>query len=875
MALTSGTRLGPYEILALVGSGGMGEVYRATDTRLGRTLAIKVLPAQVADHPERRQRFEREARTVASLNHPHICALHDIGHDCGIDFLVLEYLEVHTLAERLIKGPLPLDQVLRHAIEIADALDHAHRHGVVHRDLKPANIMLTKSGVKVLDFGLAKLRAVDSLPAVSTVATGRAPLTAVDAILGTFQYMAPEQLEGREADTRSDIFALGTVVYEMATGRKAFEASTQAGAIGAILYTDPPPMASVQPTIPASLDRVIRRCLEKDPDDRWQTARDLMRELEWIAEAGSQPALPAASVGRRRSLEGLAWITAAFLAVSTLFLAVLRVREPPIEQRAVRLSVLPAQPTGDFTLSPDGRLLAFVAGSERNARLWIQPLDSLTPQPLAGTEGAETLFWSPDSRFIAFGAGGKLKTVAVSGGLVRMLCDAESVKGGTWNRDDMIVFAPNQRTPLYRVAAAGGDATPLTMLDRSRGQNTHRWPHFLPDGRHFLYLARSSRPENNGIYIGSLDSTSVTRLMTGQSQVVYTHPGYLLFARDGALLAQPFDAKTLRIEGDSFQVLDDVRFTKADSYASFSHSDHGELAYQTSAAGEYSELAWFTRAGQRLESPVASGNVVDPSLAPDGKRVAVMRWADATSDIWLFDAARGSSSRLTFDPSIDYAPVWSPDGNTIVFGSNRDGPSDLYQASSSGVGDDKALLKSNAVKRATDWSFDGRLIVYESKDRKTDLDLWTLSVRGDRREAPYLQTEFAERLGRLAPNGRWMAYVSNESGRDEVYVRPFPLSSGKWQISTAGGTEPRWRRDGQELFYLAADQRLMAVPVQSSSRLEHGVPRMLFEARMIQDKTWGYDVTPDGQRFVVGLAVGGSPPAPINIVLNWAAALSR
>jgi len=874
MPLPGGTRLGPYEMVALLGAGGMGDVYRARDTRVDRTVAIKVLPAEVADHPERQQRFEREARAVASLNHPHICAFHDIGHDRGIGFLVLEYLEGQTLAERLIKGPLPLDQVLQHAVEIADALDHAHHHGLVHRDLKPGNIMLTKSGVKVLDFGLAKLRAVDSLPAVSTVAPDHPPLTAENAVLGTFQYMAPEQLEGRQADPRTDIFALGTVVYEMATGRKAFEASTEAGAIGAILHTDPSPMSSLQPTIPPALDRVIGRSLAKDPDNRWQTARDLMLELKWIAEASLQPGLPVASRKQRQGRKAVAWVAAALLAVSTMVLAVVHFREPPIERRTVRLSVLPAQPTGQFSFSPDGRLLAFGAGSQGNTRLWIQSLDSVTPRPLAGTEGPEFLFWSPDGRFIAFGAGGKLKKVAVSGGPVHTLCDARAVLGGTWSRDDVIVFAPSNRTPLYRVPAAGGDPTPVTSLDRSRGDNTHRWPHFLPDGRHFLYLARSTLRENSGIYVGSLDSTAVTRLLNGESRAAYAHPGYLLFARDRALLAQPFDAAKLRPIGEPVQVVEDIIYDRASSYASFSISDDGEIAYQTSAAVPRSELAWFNRAGQRLELPVAPGDVEEPSLAADGKRVAETRWAAGTSDVWMVDVARGSSSRLTFDPSGEFMPIWSPDGNSIAFSSNRDGPSDLYQMATTGTGQVEALLKSSAVKHPSDWSADGRFIVYASNDPKTSSDLWILPVGGGK-ATPFLQTEFGERLGRLSPDGRWMAYVSDETGTDEVYVRPFPASSGKWKISTAGGTEPRWRRDGKELFYLAADRKLMSVSVQAASTFLTSLPKVLFETRMSQNGLWGYDVTPDGQRFVISLAAGESTPAPIHVILNWTAGLPR
>lgn len=626
-------------------------------------------------------------------------------------------------------------------------------------------------------------------------------------------------------------------------------------------------MASLRPQIPAALDRAVGRCLAKDPDHRWQSARDLIRELEWIAEGATPPDPSGATRGRRR--ERLAWIAAFMMAIAAVSAALSHFREPAIERRAVRLSIVPAQPTSDFSLSPDGRLMAFAAHGQGGVRLWIQSLDSLTPHPLDGTEGAELPFWSPDGRFLAFGAGGKLKKIAVSGGPVQTLCDARTMIGGTWNRDGVIVFAPSNRTPLYRVLAAGGEPTPVTTLDRSLGQNTHRFPFFLPDGRRFLYLARSTSPELSGIYVGSLDSTAATRIMSVDSMAAYAAPGYLLFARDRALLAQPFDAGSLRLSGEPVQVLEDVRYSRADSYASFSLSEHGEMAYQTSAAVPRSELAWFTRAGQRLESYGASGNLLDPSLAPDGTRIAVMRWANATSDIWVVDAARGSSSRLTLNPSVDFAPLWSPDGRSIVFASSRNGPSDLYQTASGGAAGEAALLSSSAVKHATDWSLDGRFIVYESKDQRTDWDLWTVPAHGDGQAAPFLRSDFAERLGRLAPNGRWMAYVSNESGRDEVYVRPFPASSGQWMISTAGGTEPRWRRNGEELFYLSADQKLISVPMKTHARLDHGIPQVLFETRMGDQRIWGYDVTSDGQRFVVSLDVGDSTPAPINIALNF------
>jgi Tol biopolymer transport system component len=611
--------------------------------------------------------------------------------------------------------------------------------------------------------------------------------------------------------------------------------------------------------------------------DVWRQGRHNHLGDTAAVTGGSAPDGADGSSGRPRA-SSLAWIAAALLAVSTVLLAVVHFRDahgnPLLDRRAVRLSILPDQPTGDFAFSPDGRLVAFVAGSEADARLWIRPLDSTKALPLSGTEGANGPFWSPDSRFIAFGAGGKLKKVAVSGGPVHTLCDARVVIGGTWSRDDVIVFAPNNRVPLYRVPAAGGEPAAVTTLDQTQGHNTHRWPHFLPDGRRFLYLARSSRPENSGIYVGSLDSPEPRRVLTAESGMAYAEPGYLLFVRDRALLAHRFDPGTLRIEGDAVQVVDDVLYNRDDSYAGFSLSEHGELAYQTTAAVPRSTLAWFNRSGKQLEPSGSLQDTEEPSLSSDGTRVAVTRWMGASRDIWLVDQTRGNS-RVTTDPSGDLMPIWSPDGNTIVFASNRDGPSDLYRTASSGAGQPELLVKSSAVKHPSDWSLDGRVIVYESNDPKTSWDLWTLPVRSGGTATAFLQTEFAEGHGRLSPDGRWMAYVSNESGMNEVYVRPFPASSGKSKVSTAGGTGPRWRRDGKELFFVAADRTLMSVSVQATPLFRTSVPRALFDTRMSQNGEWAYDVTPDGQRFVISVPVGDPSPAPITIILDWTAALRR
>ena len=867
MVLCPGTRLGPYEIHGPLGKGGMGEVYRATDTRLDRTLAVKVLPQELAEDAARRARFDREARAVASLNHPHICGLHDVGHDGGVDFLVLEYIDAASLAERLVAGPLPLSETLHHAIALADALDHAHRHGVVHRDLKPGNIMLTKSGVKILDFGLASLRRIDSLPNVQTVASERAPLTSVNGLLGTLQYMAPEQLAGRDADARTDLFALGVVLYEMLTGSRPFRADTDAATIGAILHADPLPAATIARGIPPDLDRAVMRCLAKDPENRWQTARDLMLELRGIAEGSGGTRPQSRSTARYR----IAWLAAALAVPAVLVLGVV-LQGPALDRRVVHASIPFQEAVRDFSVSPDGRLLAFTSGSTV-PRLWIRPLHSSSPQAIPGTDGADLPFWSPDSRFVAFGAEGKLKKVAVAGGPVQTVCDAPKLLGATWGRDDVIVFAPGNRTVLFSVPAAGGEPVAVTALDPATEQNTHRWPSFLPDGRHFLYLARSAKPENSGLFVGSLDSSAVVRVMNSESRASFA-AGYLLFARDLALLAQPFDIRSLRVTGDAREVVKDLQFSKADGYGAFAVSEHGELAFQSGAiAGLRSELAWFDRQGRRLPLPVVPGNVADPSIAPDGSRVAVMQWENMSSNIWMVDVERGSTSPLTTHPGVEWSPVWSPDGHSVVFSSNRDGPGDLYRTTLGG--NEEVVLKSGTVKSVTDWSKPGQVLVYASRDQRQPLDLWTL-VEGNRvKPAVFVASPSEDTLGRLSPNARWMAFVSDKSGRNEVYVRPFPASTGEWQVSTAGGTEPRWNRNGRELFYYGADQMLMVVDVQTQTAFDRGRPRALFPARISRSGAWNYDVTPDGQRFVISLAVGDDVPKSVSVVLNWVAGLSR
>jgi Tol biopolymer transport system component/tRNA A-37 threonylcarbamoyl transferase component Bud32 len=893
MTLPAGTRLGPYEILSPLGAGGMGEVYKAKDTRLDRTVAVKVLPSHLSDNPELKARFEREAKAISHLTHPHICTLHDVGSENGVDFLVMELLEGQTLADRLEKGPLATDQVLKFGVEIADALDRAHRAGIVHRDLKPGNIMLTKSGVKLLDFGLAKVAAASEpssdLSSLPTQAASQ-PLTEKGTVMGTFQYMAPEQLEGKEADSRTDIFSFGCVLYEMATGRKAFTGASQASLITAILSKEPEPISAISPMTPPSLDRLVKTCLAKDPEDRWQSARDVKNELAWIAQAGSQAGAPAVVVTRRRSREKLAWAASALLliaAAAAIVAAARSAKRAALLDQSVRTSVVLPEKTAvrGVALSPDGRRLAFVArDSTGQSLLWVRALDSFTVQPLPGTENPSFPFWSPDSRYVAFFSEGKLKKIDASGGPPQAICEAPEGRGASWSREGVIVLAPVVDGPLFRVPASGGVATQLTKLDPKRGETSHRWPFFLPDGRHFFYLVANFASPGNvagmGIYVRALDSESESLVSPVRSSMEFVSAdggsaGSLLFFKDGNLMAQSFDGRA--VAGEPAPIAEEIQYFPQTQYALFSASQNRTLVYLARAASGVSQLEWLDRSGKLTGTLGPPANQANPRISPDGTRVAldITDPQSGNTDVWIYQASGGVPTRFTSHPAIDSGAIWSPDGTRLVFQSLRLGHADLYRKGSNGVGQDELILVDARTKYPTDWSPDGRSILFRAIDEKTNFELWTLPAAGERKPALYLKNTFGFSHAQFSPDGYWVAYASNESGKWEIYVSPYPGPGGNWKISSAGGSEPRWRRDGRELFYLSPDGKMMAVAVKEGPPFEASAATPLFQTRRRErisaTDLFSYDVSADGQRFLVNTDVGEVASSPLNLVLNWAA----
>ncbi len=872
--LAVGTALGPYQILAPLGAGGMGEVYRASDTRLGRDVAIKVLPPHLAVSAEVRARFEREARVVSQLNHPHIGALYDIGSEGDTDYLVMELLEGETLARRLEKGPLPVAEVLALGAQIADALDRAHRAGVVHRDLKPGNVMLTRGGAKLMDFGLARVGGLS--PVTGSLAdspTVSRPLTVEGTILGTFQYMAPEQLEGKDADARSDLWALGCVLYEMATGRRAFEGESQASLIAAIMSVEPAALTQLAPMSPPGLDRLVRACLAKAPDDRIQTAHDARLQLRWVAEGSSQSGVPPAVAARRRGRERIAW----GIAAAALLALGLQLSDRGEPARVVRFELHPPKGTINISwlrLSPDGQTLAFLASDSTGAqRLWLRPLAAVEAHRLEGIEGVRP-FWSPDSKYLGFISEGKLRKIPVAGGPAVTICDAPGGVDGAWGKSGWLLFDGGPADSIRGVPATGGAVKAITVLDRAHGETQHGWPFFLPDGRHFLFVSSKRGAAVGTIRLGTLGSQESRVVGQTNGRAEYGPAGHLFYVSGSALVAQTFDAGAARVAGDPVPIGELLTAGPG----AFSVSSAGVVAFQPRAAEAQGRLLWVDRNGHDVGVAAPSGYYQDVSLSPDGRRLAFSLATDQASrlDIWVRDLARGVNSRLTFDPKDEIAPVWSPDGDRIVFGRFREGLRCYIKAVNGVGGEDSLACAPGNLEGPFDWSGAANVILLSRIDTEMKWEIWEAPASGLQAPRPLIQSPFNVRWGRLSPDGRWLAYASSESGRDEVYVVPYPGPGSKLQISTAGGSYPQWRADGRELYFQGLDQSIMAVDVHANTDFEADLPKPLFKTTLTEGRYPGYRwaVSRDGQRFLVN-TTSGAGDARVVVVLNWAAELGK
>jgi eukaryotic-like serine/threonine-protein kinase len=872
--LTPGSRIGPYQIVSELGAGGMGTVYRARDTRLNRTVALKVLRSDFGSAPDARERFRREAEVVASMNHPHICALYDVDLGGDLDYLVMELVDGDTLAARLQRGRLSVDQAVRYAAEMAEGLATAHRQGIVHRDLKPGNIMLTSGAsghLKLLDFGLAKLVAVE--PGIGSVTSPSRNLTAQGVVAGTPRYMAPEQLEARATDPRSDIFALGAVLFEMLTGRPAFDGASTAAVVAAVLTHDPQPVSTTRPDVPPALDRLVKRCLAKDAEQRWQSADDLASELRWIAEVGLNAFGPSTKARwRPRLWWSLAAAAAALLVVATsFFLSRADTRAQPY-----RLSLLPPAGATIVTgqppvISPDGTRVALaVTEPSGRTRLYLHHLDSGEAAALEGTDQGILPFWSPDSQSLGFFAGGALKAIDLATGTARTIADAPLGRGASWGSDGVIVFAPFNQDRLYRVAARGGEAAPLTSVDRAR-EFGHWWPKFLPDGKHFLYRVQSGDPAVVGVYVASLDSPAGRRVLplaSADGDAVFDRRGYLLFTQGTSLTGQSFDVARLVPVGEPFAIAAAAPAFNGQSLLSV--SDAGVVV--ATAGPSQRVLAWYGRAGQVRYASTQPTRATGLALSRDGTRALV---ADQ-GDVWLFDLSRGVPSRLTSAKGDDAFAVWSADERHAIFASTRNGANEIWRTPVDGSGPDEPLLQIDRNVFPSDASPDGRWVLVASPGNGGGFDVAALDLTNGRRLVPLLSSTFEERGGWFSPDGRWFAYMSNEAGGQlEVFLARFPEGDRRIRVSVGGGTRARWSENGQELFYVGNDGQMMRVSVkQSRDGLEVGTPHALFQTRLDVPNLpfWPrYDVTADGQRFLVLDPAPNSTSNSVKVVLDWQA----
>jgi len=899
MALSSGTKLGPYEIVSSLGAGGMGEVYRARDTRLDRTVAIKVLPLHLSANVELKARFEREARAISALNHNHICHLYDVGSQDGATFLVMEYLEGETLADRLRKGPMPLKQALEIGIQITEALEAAHRAGILHRDLKPGNVMLTAGGAKLLDFGLAKASPAISGAAAAVVSGGTPStptmtiaelsspakaLTQQGTVVGTFQYMAPEVLQGAEADARSDLFSLGCVLYEMVTGRRAFEGKSQLSVLTGILEKDPEPVSQVQPKSPATLDYVVKTCLEKIPDERFQTAHDVKLLLKWIAEGGTQKEL--ASTGPQRpwvwwTMAGVALLVAAASTGAYVRLASL---PTPVMQASILpppgASFLTLSPeAGPAVISPDGTRLAFTARDEKGKTLlYVRELNSISPRALPGTEDAMYPFWSFDSREIGFFSLGQMKKISAAGGPGEAICDAANGRGGTWNKDGVILFAPSVTGGVLRVPADGGTPEPASKLDDTRAENSHRWPYFLPDGKHFLFWARSGEGiDQQALYVGTLGSLQAKIIMKSPSPAIFAS-GYLLFTRDQTLLAQPFDTGRLEVSGETTPIAEHIATNGATNTPEFSASATGTLVYQMGDLAGVWDLLWFTHDGKPAGSVAQQERYYYPALSPEESRLAVSLFngTQGTANIWILDLKRGTKSRLTFDSGMQLQSLWSRDGKTLFYVADTKGSRHIYAKAADGRGTEQTILETPGVTETLpNLSPDGRYLTYVRQVPSRPRGIWALPLFGDRKPFAIIESQSDNSSPAISPSGKWLAYESNGSGWREIYITAFPGGGAKWQVSAKGGVEPKWRGDGKELYFLDPSDNLVAVDADTAAGVPRlGVPHVLMQAIGVQRQVGSYVVAADGKKFLINSGTN-QHSEPETLLTNWTAKVRK
>ena len=901
-----GQTISQYKILEKLGEGGMGVVYKAEDTKLDRMVALKFLPPHLAASEQDKTRFIQEAKAAAGLNHPNVCSIIDIQEQKGLQgddmqmFIVMEFVDGQTLRDK--HGVISFKQAIDIGIQIADGLTAAHEKGIVHRDIKPENIMIRKDGIaQIMDFGLAKLRSASSK-------INR--LTKEGSTVGTAGYMSPEQVTGQDVDHRSDIFSFGVVLYELFTGQLPFKGVHETALAYEIVNVDAAPMSAVKPEIDPSLDAIVLECLAKEPGERYQSVAEVGKELRrFKRESGRSrvsrvtavrdiqktstanvstehvqtPAPEIVQIKKGKSVILLS--TAIFFILTTAALAFLYVRQPAVETHSVRFTIPPPEKgafLGDVPIiSPDGLRIAFTArDSSGRSFVWVRPLASITASPLSGTDDAAFPFWSPDSRFIGFYQNGKLKKIEIAGGPTQTITDAPQARGATWGSAGFIVFAPNFNGGLQQVSDAGGTPTEVTFLDSARREDSHRWPSFLPDGRRFTYLRRSTDDEKTGLYLGSIDSKEVILLSPVKSNAVYAPPGYLLFVMERSLMAQPFDVGKGQLSGQAFPVAEDVGFNAGWSYGLFSASTNGVLSLSMGGGATGNrQFVWYDRTGKRLEKVGTPGTLFDFALSPDEKRVVFRRVDSQTrnNDLWILDLVRQTESRFTFAQTVDDDPVWSPDGSKILFDSNPEGTPNLHQKIATGAGSEELLLKSPIPNWPLDWSFDGRFVLYESENAKTKGDLWIFPLGGDRKAFPFVQTNALEYTGRFSPDAHWIAYSSDESEKMEVYVQAFPITQGKWQVSTGGGGAPQWSKDGKEIYYVAPDKKLMIVDVKGvGASFEQGIPKPLFDVDVDSYQAPNrYAVSKDGQRFLVNTSVEGTSLKPIMAIINWTAEIKK